>query len=69
MGVTSAPFIVTEGVFSTVKVPEGVTIPLGTAGVTDPKPNATMATWELAVATTMAVFARDTLKICVPAWA
>jgi len=57
VGVTKVPLMVTLGVAKVINVPEGVTIPLGTAGVTDPKPNATRAICELAVAVTIAVLA------------
>jgi hypothetical protein len=55
IGVTSAPLIVTLGVANVMNVPDGVTIPLETDGVTDPRPNATSAIWEPEDATTIAV--------------
>jgi hypothetical protein len=47
-------------------VPAGGMIPLATAGVTDPKPNATMASCDPTGACTIAVLAELTLKTCVP---
>jgi len=49
--------IVTLGVAKVMKVPDGVTIPLLTAGVTDPKPKATRAICVLEDAVTIAVLA------------
>jgi hypothetical protein len=54
---TMAPLMVTLGVAKVVKVPAGVTIPLDTAGVTDPTPNATKAICAPDVAVTIAVLA------------
>jgi hypothetical protein len=57
IGVTAAPLIVTLGVANVINVPLGVTMPLDTAGVTDPKPNPTKAICAPEVAVTIAVLA------------